>query len=487
MSASPAAVDDSLLCEMLRRVTHHDWYQVERQTTPSGLAALGRSSLGFVNAGKQPVRDESGLLWGVMDGELYRNDQSSAGLSTDANQAKLLLQGFARGRREYLRNCDGKFAAALWDEERQQLTLVNDRFGMKPLYYAQAGGKLIFASEIKALLADADVAREPSTRGLAEFFTFGHMLGETTLLDSVRVLPPAAWLVYDAREDKLVVDRYWRLAEESSEKVSDVSNQVDRLCHALKQSVDRRTLQTAKLGMSLSGGLDGRSILAAIDPAQTPLKSVCMGMAGSLDHRSAAELAALANKDHYSHVLDAAFLGQFEEHLRYMVHLTDGQYLDQCIVLPTLPLYRQLDIQVLLRGHAGELLHMDKAYNFSVDHEALAIRDASALRRWLSRRLSAYMLDGVEGSLFIGSTPGEISALAGQSLEHALADSANVPSPLDRVSHLFIAHRVRRETAMSLAMFNSVVETRVPFLDHELVQSLLRLPAEMRIGDRLQS
>jgi asparagine synthase (glutamine-hydrolysing) len=130
-------------------------------------------------------------------------------------------------------------------------------------------------------------------------------------------------------------------------------------------------------------------------------------------------------------------------------------------------------------------MHLDKAYNFSLDAEALALKDELGLRRWLLRRMCSYMLDGVEGSLFAGLTAGETQGMAAESLRNAVNESAGMEL-LARVSHLFVAHRLRRETAMSLAMFNSVVETRVPLLDHQVVSALFRMPASMKLGDRLQ-
>src|SRR5262249_53413902 len=139
-----------------------------------------------------------------------------------------------------------------------------------------------------------------------------------------------------------------------------------------------------------------------------PLTTVSMGVEGSMDHESAAELARLTHRPHHRCILDDRFLDRFEEHLRHMVHLTDGQYLSQCIVMPTLPVYRELGIRVLLRGHAGELMHMTKAYNFSLDPQALALRDESELEAWLFGRLQAYMLDGTEGRLFAPALRGQM-------------------------------------------------------------------------------
>src|SRR5262249_25373906 len=191
----------------------------------------------------------------------------------------------------------------------------------------------------------------------------GHLLGEDTLLDAVRVLPAAAWLTYDARDDRLCHDRYWQLHVKNGASSNDI---LDRLADAFQKAVDRRVTGTKALGISLSGGLDSRTILAAIDHDRVPITSVSMGMAGSMDHRSAEQMASLANRSHRSCILDGRVLERFMQQLQKMVHLTDGHYLSQGIMQYTLPTYQELGIQVLMRGHAGELMHMDKAYSFSL-------------------------------------------------------------------------------------------------------------------------
>ena len=170
-----------------------------------------------------------------------------------------------------------------------------------------------------------------------------------------------------------------------------------------------------------------------------------------------------------------------------MVQLTDGHYLSQCIVMPTLPFYRDLGIRVLLRGHGGELLHMRKAYNFSLDASALAIRDNAALEAWLYQRLRAYMLDGVDTPLFVDMEAGDVDSLAKETLRSALADTADCEPALHRIWKLFITQRLRRETAMSLVKIGSFVETRLPYVDRELVETLLSAPPEMKLGELIQS
>jgi asparagine synthase (glutamine-hydrolysing) len=482
-----------LLVEMARRLKHHAWYRQETHATRAGNAGLGRVSLGAIQTEPQPAWNVDGTVAAVMDGELYNAEMVQAELKragrsvSGACHAELLIHGYELEGKEFFRKLDGKFAAAIWNAKSSRLILVNDRFGMQPLYYAVPGDRLVFGSEIKAVLADRDVSRAKNLRGLAQFFTYGQLLAEDTLLEAVQLVPPAGWLVYDLTTCELAVDRYWTLAEWATHDELPEREWLRRIDEAFGRAVERRTIGTNHLGISLSGGLDARSVLAAIDHDRVRMQSVSLGVDGSLDHRSAAKMAGLVGCRHHRFVLGDRFLSQFDAHLRTMVNLTDGHYLDQCIVLPTLPLFRALEIKVLLRGHAGELMHMDKAYNFSLDAAAWAIQSESDLQNWLLRHLSAYMLDNVSGSLLCEASRQEIESLANESLLGCLDESAGVERQMQRIWHLFVSQRVRRETAASLAMFGSVVETRVPFLDAELTPLLMAAPPELKVGDRIQS
>jgi hypothetical protein len=172
--------------------------------------------------------------------------------------------------------------------------------------------------------------------------------------------------------------------------------------------------------------------------------------------------------------------------MRDMVRLTDGQYLDQCIVMPTLPLYRRLGIEVLVRGHAGELMHMNKAYNFSLDRAGLALTDAG-VEEWLWRRLQSGMLAGVGGDLFAPAFGDSPADFARESLRECLAESAGVGPPSHRLWHAFVSQRLRRETALSMAAFGSVVETRLPYLDAGLIDALMAAPPELKLGETIQA
>jgi asparagine synthase (glutamine-hydrolysing) len=186
---------------------------------------------------------------------------------------------------------------------------------------------------------------------------------------------------------------------------------------------------------------------------------------------------------HQEYYLEGDFLSAFEQHLRYMVHLTDGQYLCQCIVIPSLPYYRELGIDVLLRGHAGELMHMNKAYNYSLDATAMSLNGPDALSNWLFGRMSEWMTGAVTDDLFMEGT----ADLARASLEAALSESSSVEPLVHRIWHMFISQRLRRETALSMTEFGSVVETRLPYLDNEVVDALLAVPPMLKVSDRIQT
>jgi asparagine synthase (glutamine-hydrolysing) len=472
---------------------HDASYSEQSVCDVGGQVALGQIRLGGVKNGAAFISADGGRPCAVMSGEVYNYTEKRAALEEcgcrceSDSQTELLVRGYETMGNSFFRDAHGSYVVAMWDRARRKVVVVNDRFGMRPLYYAKARGRFVLASEIKALRRDPAVSARWCLRGTAQFFTFGQLLGEETLLEGVRVLPAGTCLIYDLDSGRVTMERCWVGRAHAPSNGRTGEELVEGICEAFARSVDRRVRDTEGLGLSLSGGLDARTILAAIDHERVPITTVSIGIAGSLDHRSASELSGLTNRRHHCYTLDDRFLGDFERHVRRMVHLTDGQYLSQCIVMPTLPVYRELGIKVLMRGHGGELMHMDKAYNFSLDREALGIRDETELEAWLFRHLQAYMLQQLDGPLFAPEYQPEIESQARESLRSCLEESAGIEPPLQRVWHLFLMQRLRRETALSLVKFNSVVEVRLPYLDNDLVELLLAAPPELKLGDQIQS
>ncbi len=468
-------------------------YRQETYVPAEATVALGRVTLGYVNRAPQPAMTRDGRFVAMMAGELYDADSVRQQLSTTGispvgeSHAELLALGYQSQGPRFFAGLEGHFTASLWDNERQELVLVNDGFGLKQLYYSELDGRLLFASEIKALLTDEAVSRDRHVPGIARFFAYGYLWGEDTLYEGVKCLPPATCLVYSPRDGKLQQETYWSLHDLPRRSPATSEPSWEGLTHAFQSAVSRRAGEGERLGLSLSGGLDARTILAAMDQARAPVTTVSLGIPGCLDHRCASRLAEITGCPHHRFDLNASTLDLFEENLRRMTRFTDGHYLDQCIVLPTLPLYRDLGIEVLLRGHAGELLHMDKAYNYSLDAEAWDIHDDSSLEHWLTTHLQAYMLREVDRPLFACASQEEIESLAREDLLRALETTRGAESPLERIWHLFVTHRLPRETGMSLAKIGSFVETRVPYLDKEFLAEVFSIPLPSRVGDRAQA
>jgi asparagine synthase (glutamine-hydrolysing) len=460
----------------------------QRVVDAAKRCTLGRVALPQFALARKIGHDTSGEVSVVIDGELRNHEELRAIMSgritvaPTATDAELIADGYRAIGVEFLSLLDGKFAVALWDSAFRTLHLVTDRFGMKPLYYRQKREAFLFASEMKSIAAASPLEFDAS--GVALFLSFGQMLGDGTLFADVRIVPAATVQTFQADDNSLRSIRYWR--PEPAAPLND-AEALDRLVTAFERSVNQCVRETPNLGISLSGGLDGRTILAAVDHRATPMKSLCLGMEGSLDHRTAAEISRLTNRNHHVLLLDSDFLINYPRYLRRMIQLTDGQYLDQGIVVPTLAKYRELNVDTLLRGHAGELLHLDKAYNFSVDADFLNLSDSASPAAWCASRLSAFMLSRVDRPLLRGIKTAEMQRIAAQALDDCIGDSEYLESKFNRLSHLFLGQRTRRETALSMTIFSSVVETRLPYLDRDVVEAILAIPGAMRLGDRLQS
>jgi asparagine synthase (glutamine-hydrolysing) len=477
---------------MLTRLRASDVETLGQHSDPMGRFALGHASLGILKSAPQPAALPASRMLAVADGEIYDMESVCSklrlrGYAVECDDyAAAILATYMDGGMDAVNSLEGSFAAALVDAVGQTVTLISDRFGTRPLYYAHTTMRFSFASRISSLLADTEVPRELNWIGASQFFTFGHYLNDDTSLAAVKILPAGAVLTFDLRPNRVTIQGYWQGADRVGNPLTHRHDAFEAIDEAFFKAVQRCQAGPAHLGLSLSGGLDARTILGVFENPRDKLKTVCLGMRGSRDHDTSSELARIVGCRHHNYILETTFLANFRHHLDDMVRLTDGQYLSQCIVMPTLPLYRELGVEALLRGHAGELMHMSKAYNYSLDNQALGLSSNQALEDWLWKHLQAHMLDGLERPLF---APQELQGpqAARESLRRALSATPQSDGPAQRIAHLFLDQRLRRETMLSLMKFRSVVEPRLPYLDRVLVERLLATPMEWRIDDQLQT
>lgn len=457
------------------------------ETGALGIVAAGRSDL----TGVYRLASRGDGFAAATAGSVYcaareRRRLESQGVRFETERdAELLLRGWLAEGRSFLRRIHGRFAAAIWDERAQRLHLVNDRFGLQPIYYVANEGRFAFATSLAALVPGLTTT-QLSEVGVAQFFGFGQFFGDQTLYDEIRSLLPGAHLTFDAARGQTSIDRYWDLKDLFGDRShARRSDALDRIDTALEMAVERCVADVDSLGLSLSAGLDSRSLLAMV-PDRIPLSCVTLGMAGSVDRRLATRLADIASRPLSACVLDGAFLADYGRHFRAMVRLTDGHYVSGAIVMPSLALYPSIGIKVLLRGHGGELMHMDKAYAFSMPAKARRLAGAK-FAEWLFQRIGSRVVRPPGAALFRSPYREAFEDAARASFKRYFAEAADAGPAIDQASYLFVRQYLHRSTALSLAKFGSVVDVRTPFIDPDFIAAVIAAPPELRYGDDIQT
>jgi len=234
-----------------------------------GHAALGSARLSIIDleSGQQPIANEDESLWIVFNGELFNDAELREELiarghrfrtKTDTEVLLHLFEEFGPGA---LHRLNGDFAFAIWNAVDRTFFLARDRAGVRPLFYTIASGRLIFASEIKAILSHPDVAAAIDTRALHEVFTFWSTLGARTVFQNVRQLPPGHWLA--GGSGRFEIHRYWQLEFPHGRDTRDEGRLAADLEALLEGATRRRLRADVPVGAYLSGGLDS-SVIAAL-------------------------------------------------------------------------------------------------------------------------------------------------------------------------------------------------------------------------------
>jgi asparagine synthase (glutamine-hydrolysing) len=247
---------------------------------PVGIG-MRRLSIIDVAGGHQPIFNETGEIAIVFNGEIYNYQELRPWLEerghcfTTKTDTEVVLHLYEEKGEGCVGDLRGMFAFAIWDGRRQALILARDRFGEKPLYYAIAGGGLIFASELKALLVHPATERSLDAEGINQFLTFGNTLGATTMLESVRKVPPAHVLV--ATRHDVQLRRYWEWCVQEDHSLTE-RHIIERLRELLQEAVRMQLVSDVPLGAFLSGGLDSSTVVAFMTKAShRPVKTFSIG------------------------------------------------------------------------------------------------------------------------------------------------------------------------------------------------------------------
>ncbi|HMR63180.1 MAG TPA: asparagine synthase (glutamine-hydrolyzing) [Anaerolineae bacterium] len=258
----------------IETLVHRGPNQGATYVSPGRVCGLGirRLSIIDVAGGQQPLRNETGSVQLVYNGETYNHLELRAELEAlgqrplTHSDGEVIVHGYeVWGPEGMLQRLRGMAAFALWDERQQQLLLGRDRFGIKPLYYAEQAGRLYFASEIKAILADPAFPRRVNLTALDAMLRLGFVPGPATMFEGIYKLPPAHYLI--ARNGTSSIKPYWQLTYEPLGSPSEVEA-AEQFLALLKEAVQLRLMSEVPLGALLSGGLDSGTLTALLVAAQ---------------------------------------------------------------------------------------------------------------------------------------------------------------------------------------------------------------------------
>ena len=253
-------------------------------TQPGAGLGMRRLSIIDVEGGQQPFASEDGTVQLVANAEIYNHDELRAELVAKGHHfrsrsdVEVILHGYEEHGVAMVERLRGMFAFAVWDGTTRRLFAARDRAGEKPLYYAQTPQRLLFASEIKALLVQPDISREVDLEALDQFLTYEYVLTPRTMFGSVRTVPPAHYLLYE--HGKVKIERYWDVASVTVRDWTD-DEAAEALRESLGRAVSAQMMSDVPLGAFLSGGIDSSAIVALMTEASTgsagPVNTFSMG------------------------------------------------------------------------------------------------------------------------------------------------------------------------------------------------------------------
>ncbi|OSM06865.1 asparagine synthase (glutamine-hydrolyzing) [Magnetofaba australis] len=350
---------------------------------PMGLAHRRLAVIDTVAASNQPMADATGRYWIVYNGEIYnyreiRAELESLGVTPQtASDTEVALLAYRQWGPDCLQRFNGMFALAIWDNQERELFLARDRLGKKPLfYYETADGGLIFASELKALLADPRTPREVNPAAVSQFLSLNYLLTSACAVRGARKLPAAhAMLFRPGRSPK--VWRYWDLAAHfhNKQKFANEAEAGEAFNALLEDAVRQRLVADVPLGAFLSGGIDSSTIVAAMarlrDPSKVETFSIGFAEKSYSELDAASETAHTLGLSHHTRVIDSAFA----ERLPELAWFCDEPFADSSI-FPMLLLsgFSRDFVTVTLSGDgADELFAGYTTYT------------ADQIHRWISR------------------------------------------------------------------------------------------------------
>lgn len=283
------ADDRAAVCRMRDAMTHRGPDAAGLYQSPDKRVVLAHRRLSIVDvspAGHQPMTNEDGTIWVTFNGEIYNHVERRAALTarghvfTSRSDTEVIVHAYEEWGPECVARLDGMFAFALWDRRRGELLMARDRLGKKPLYYTHAAGRFLFASEIKALLANPVVPRDIDATALDLYLTFSNTPAPLTMFRNIFKLPAAHLLRLQA-DGTMRIDRYWSALEGGAWPSANGGEAVERVRELIELAVEKRLMSDVPIGAFLSGGLDSSTNVALMSRLTAgPLRTFSIGFEG---------------------------------------------------------------------------------------------------------------------------------------------------------------------------------------------------------------
>jgi asparagine synthase (glutamine-hydrolysing) len=514
-------VDEHTLRRMMAAIRHRGPDDEGFYIAPpeSGTAVgLGFRRLSIIDlvTGNQPIANEDGSVHVVFNGEIYnyrelRSELEARGhrFATESD-TEVIVHLYEELGAHCADRLNGMFAIALWDAQRGELVLARDRFGKKPLYYAELGEDLLFGSELKSLLEHPRCPRELDFEALSRYLALEYVPTPYSIFAGVRKLPGGHVLRW--RDGRVSVEQFWDLKLDPDEPPRAAEQYMDEFRELFRAAVRRRLVSDVPLGAFLSGGIDSSSVVAMMVDA-LPAKAVKTFSVGfeerSFDESShARRVAAHFGTDHHEQVFTA---GVMLDTLPTVVDWLDEPFGDASI-LPTYLLSRftREHVTVALGGDGSDELlagyptfPADRLARFyrvpRLLHESVILPLADRLpvstanfsfdfklKRFLR---AASASEDVRHAVWLGSfTPGEQAALLTAQPHDPFAEqrqfvAAGSEDRLGRLIYLYAKTYLQDDILVKVdrASMACSLEVRAPFLDVELVEFLARVPSRLKL------
>ncbi len=490
----------------------------------AGPVALAHRRLAIIDlspSGRQPLANEDDSLFLIFNGEIYnyveqRQDLKARGHTfSSASDGEVILHLYEEHGHDCVAHLNGMFAFVLWDRKRRHLFAARDRLGIKPLYVYTDGKRLILASEIKAILEDPTVPREPDPEAIADYLFAGRPLAGKTFFKHVRELEPGHLLSVDVPAGGIRTRKFWDVVYDYNFSRT-LTQTKEELSHLLDDAVRVHCRSDAPLGCHLSGGLDSSTVVALAARHRHPLPAFSIKFSGddAIDETPYARAAAQHVGASYLQGSPTAI--DLERLLPFLVWQMDGPMANQggfCYF--TVSALAQRHVKVTLTGHGGDEVFAGYPAQFRAAYgrtDVFGWRPApGSTLRLLRRRLRSVLAGQIAGRLarrlrqgLFGGHPSledlwiQLHCGSLPTLDPGFARSLNGYSPRDDyvspfgqvpTAHVldkclyhdlrvYLPSLLHLEDRASMALS---IESRVPLLDHRIVEFMATVPPEQKV------